>query len=41
MYVATPQLLRAFGIPASAIDPNADILSARPGLAGVSGLDFN
>ena len=38
IYVATPQLLRAFGIKASEIDPNADILSSRPGLSGVSGL---
>jgi putative ABC transport system permease protein len=38
IYVATPQLLRAFGISPSAIDPNADILSSRPGLSGVSGL---
>jgi putative ABC transport system permease protein len=41
IYVATPQLLRAFGIKASEIDPNADILSSRPGLSGVSGLDFD
>jgi putative ABC transport system permease protein len=38
IYVATPQLLRAFGITSSEIDPNADILSSRPGLSGVSGL---
>lgn len=38
IYVATPQLLRAFGITPSEIDPNADILSSRPGLTGVSGL---
>ena len=41
IYVATPQLLRAFGITASEIDPNADILSSRPGLSGVSGLELN
>jgi putative ABC transport system permease protein len=41
IYVATPQLLRAFGITSSQIDPNADILSSRPGLSGVSGLDLN
>ena len=41
IYVATPQLLRAFGITASEIDPNADILTSRPGLSGVSGLDFD
>jgi putative ABC transport system permease protein len=41
LYVATPQLLRSFGITASQIDPNADILSSRPGLSGVSGLGFD
>jgi putative ABC transport system permease protein len=40
IYVATPQLLRAFGIKASAINPNADVLSSRPGLSGVSGMTF-
>src|SRR5580658_3013232 len=40
IYVATPQLLRAFGIKASEIDPHADILSSRPGLSGVSGITF-
>ena len=38
IYVATPQLLKAFGITPSEIDPNADVLSSRPGLSGVSGL---
>jgi putative ABC transport system permease protein len=38
VYVATPQLLQAFGIKSSEIDPNADVLSSRPGLSGVSGL---
>ena len=41
IYVATPQLLRAFGISTSDINPNADILSSRPGLSGVSGLRFD
>jgi putative ABC transport system permease protein len=36
IYVATPQLLQAFGIKASDINPNADILTARPGLSGIS-----
>jgi putative ABC transport system permease protein len=36
LYVATPQLLRAFGIKASAVDPRADILTMRPGLATTS-----
>jgi putative ABC transport system permease protein len=40
IYVATPQLLRAFGITAADIDPNADVLSSRPGLSGVSGMTF-
>ncbi len=40
IYVATPQLLRAFGIKASEINPNADVLSSRPGLSGVSNMTF-
>jgi putative ABC transport system permease protein len=36
LYVATPQLLRAFGISASQVDPTADILTMRPGLSGMS-----
>ena len=36
VYVATPQLLQAFGIKASQVDPAADILSMRPGLSGIS-----
>jgi putative ABC transport system permease protein len=40
IYVATPQLLKAFGITQSEINPNADILSSRPGLSGVSGLQL-
>jgi putative ABC transport system permease protein len=40
IYVATPQLLRAYGISASEIDPTADVLSSRPGLSGVSGITF-
>ncbi|HEX3326651.1 MAG TPA: FtsX-like permease family protein [Actinomycetota bacterium] len=38
IYVATPRLLQAFGIRSSEIDANADVLSSRPGLSGVSGL---
>jgi putative ABC transport system permease protein len=34
IYVATPQLLRAFGINPSSIPSNVDILSSRSGLAG-------
>jgi putative ABC transport system permease protein len=40
IYVATPQLLREFGITASEIDPKADILTSRPGLSGVAGLSM-
>ena len=36
VYVATPQLLQAFGIKASDVNPAADILTARPGLSGIS-----
>ncbi|HEX5289361.1 MAG TPA: FtsX-like permease family protein, partial [Streptosporangiaceae bacterium] len=36
LYVATPQLLQAFGIKASDVNPDADILTARPGLSGIS-----
>lgn len=36
LYVATPQLLRAFGISPAAVDPSADILSMRPGLDSIS-----
>ena len=35
IYLATPQLLHAFGIPASQVDPNADVLTMRPGLSGL------
>jgi len=36
LYVATPQLLRAFGIKSSDVNATADILSMRPGLASLS-----
>jgi len=36
VYVATPQLLQAFGITASDVNPDADILTMRPGLSGLS-----
>jgi putative ABC transport system permease protein len=38
IYVATPQLLQAFGISDSEIEPDADFLTSRPGLSGVTGL---
>ena len=40
VYVATPQLLAAFGIKASEVNPNADILTMRPGLSGLSGMQL-
>ncbi|MGP0029208.1 MAG: hypothetical protein ACLPVF_01740, partial [Acidimicrobiales bacterium] len=40
VYVATPQLLRAFGISASSVAPAADILTMRPGLASLSGMQL-
>ncbi len=40
IYVATPRLLRAFGITSSEIDPSALILSMRPGLSDVSKMQF-
>jgi putative ABC transport system permease protein len=36
IFVATPQLLQAFGIKASDVNPDADFLTARPGLSGIS-----
>jgi putative ABC transport system permease protein len=36
VYVATPQLLRAFGITAGQVNPDADILTMRPGLPGLT-----
>jgi putative ABC transport system permease protein len=40
IYVATPQLLRAFGITASQVSTVADILTVRPGLSGLSGMQL-
>ncbi|HJX99845.1 MAG TPA: FtsX-like permease family protein [Streptosporangiaceae bacterium] len=40
IYVATPQLLQAFGINASDVNPDADILTMRPGLSGVSDMQL-
>jgi putative ABC transport system permease protein len=36
LYVATPQLLRTFGIRASTVNPGTDVLTMRPGLATMS-----
>jgi putative ABC transport system permease protein len=40
VYVATPKLLKAFGISAAQVDPSADILTMRPGLDSVSGMQL-
>ena len=40
VYVATPQLLRAYGITAAQVSPDADILTMRPGLAGMTRMQF-
>ena len=40
LYVATPQLLRAFGIKPSQVDPKADILTMRPGLSSLSSMQL-
>jgi hypothetical protein len=40
VYVATPQLLAAFGIRDSQVDPAADVLTMRPGLSGLSGMQL-
>ena len=36
IYVATPQLLAAFGIKQSQVNPDADVLTMRPGLSTMS-----
>ena len=36
IFVATPQLLKAFGISPSQVNPDADILTMRPGLSTMS-----
>jgi putative ABC transport system permease protein len=40
LYLATPALLRAFGIGPGQVAPDTDILTARAGLAAVPGLDL-
>jgi putative ABC transport system permease protein len=40
VYVATPQLLHAYGIAAAQVSPAADILTMRPGLAGETRMRF-
>ena len=41
LYVATPQLLHAFGITSSEYSPTADILTMRPGLSGLANMQLN
>jgi putative ABC transport system permease protein len=40
VYVATPALLRAFGIRESQVDPTADILTMRPGISSLTGMQI-
>jgi putative ABC transport system permease protein len=40
VYVATPRLLAMYGITASQIAPGTDVLTARPGLAGLSNMQM-
>jgi putative ABC transport system permease protein len=40
IYVATPQLLAAFGIKASQVNPATDILTMRPGLSTLPGMQL-
>jgi putative ABC transport system permease protein len=41
IYVATPQLLAAFGINPASIDPRAEVLTSRPGLSGLTQMQLN
>ncbi|MGO9079973.1 MAG: hypothetical protein ACLQDY_13155 [Streptosporangiaceae bacterium] len=40
VYVATPQLLATYGIKASQIAPHTDVLTTRPGLAGLPHMEM-
>jgi putative ABC transport system permease protein len=40
VYVATRQLLRAYGINAAQVSPDADILTMRPGLSSLTKMQF-
>ena len=40
VYVATPQLLATYGIKASQIAPGTDVLTMRPGLAGLPHMEM-
>jgi putative ABC transport system permease protein len=41
VYVATPQLLRAYGITAAQVSQDADILTMRPGLSSMTQMQFH
>ena len=41
VYVATPQLLRAYGITAAQVRPDADILTMRPGLSSTTQMQLH
>jgi putative ABC transport system permease protein len=41
VYLATPQLLRAYGITAAQVSPDADVLTMRPGLSGLSSMQLH
>ena len=40
LYVATPQLLRAYGITTAQVSPDAEILTMRPGLSTMTNMQF-
>ena len=40
VYVATPELLRAFGIRPGTVRTDAEVLTRRPGLSGLSGMQL-
>jgi putative ABC transport system permease protein len=40
VYLATPQLLGAYGITAAQVSPDADILTMRPGLSSLTKMQF-
>jgi putative ABC transport system permease protein len=40
VYVATPQLLRAYGITAAQVSPDADVLTMRPGLSSLTNMQL-
>lgn len=41
VYVATPQLLRAYGITTAQVSPDADILTMRPGLSSATKMQLD